>query len=128
MKDVKCLLFKVEELGESHLEVNRYQQLASRTINNNLFVSEMEQHALYGMAGEVGELHSLYQKEFQGHEFDDEHAMKEVGDLLWFIAEYCTAKGWDLEDVMLMNLMKLRSRYPKGFSEENSLHRDDMDI
>lgn len=45
---------------------NEYQKLAARTINNNLGVSELEHHALHGMVSEVGELHSLYQKNISG--------------------------------------------------------------
>jgi NTP pyrophosphatase (non-canonical NTP hydrolase) len=107
---------------------NEYQVLAARTINKNIGRLQREKHALFGMAGEVGELHSLYQKRYQGHAFDDEHAQKEVGDLLWMIAEYCTVRGWFLEDIMELNINKLRNRYPEGFSEENSLHRKDGDI
>lgn len=107
---------------------NEYQRLAERTINNNLDVSSLEHHALHGMVSEIGELHGIYQKIFQGHNVDNIHAMKEVGDLLWFIAEYCTVNGWNLEDVMQMNIDKLKARYPEGFSEEKSRNRKDGDI
>lgn len=110
------------------MTANRYQQLASRTIDKNANFIEQEYHALYGMASEVGELHGIYQKTFQGHEFDIRHAMSEVGDLLWFIAEYCTSHGWRLEDVMEMNIQKLKARYPEGFDSERSLHRQEGDI
>lgn len=80
------------------------------------------------MVGEIGELHSLYQKVFQGHKFDEEHAKKELGDLLWFVAEYCTSHGWNLEDVMALNIEKLMKRYPDGFDSEHSLHRAEGDI
>ena len=53
---------------------------------------------------------------------------KEVGDLLWFIAEYCTANGWLLEDVMQMNIDKLKARYPEGFDPEKSQNRAAGDI
>ncbi len=105
---------------------NEYQELANRTMSCPYW--QAEQHALYGMVGEIGELHSLYQKIYQGHEFDEEHAKKELGDLLWFIAEYCTAMGWKLEDVMQLNINKLKARYPKGFEVEKSLHRKKGDI
>ena len=85
-------------------------------------------HALHGMVGEIGEIHSIYQKEYQGHEIDDEHLKKEVGDLLWFVAEYCTAKGWSLDDVADLNIEKLKARYPEGFDTEHSLHRKEGDI
>ena len=107
---------------------NEYQALATRTINTNLKKSEQISHALHGMVGEIGELHSIYQKTYQGHEFDEEHAKKELGDLLWFIAEYCTANNWNLEDVMQMNIDKLKARYPKGFDADKSLHRKAGDI
>lgn len=110
------------------MEANEYQKLAARTINNNLLDMEKENHALHGMSGEVGELHSLYQKTYQGHTFDEEHAKKELGDLCWFIAEYCTAMGWNLSDVMQMNIDKLKARFPEGFSADKSLHRAEGDI
>ena len=81
------------------MEANEYQILAARTINPFNLAAEAEYHALHGMVGEIGELHSIYQKEYQGHTADEEHQKKELGDLLWFIAEYCTAKGWNLEEI-----------------------------
>lgn len=107
---------------------NEYQRLASRTIGSNMNAIKQEKHALHGMVGEIGELHSLYQKRYQGHDFDEEHAKKELGDLLWFVAEYCSAWSWALEDVMQLNIDKLIARYPEGFSEERSLHRAAGDI
>lgn len=107
---------------------NEYQRLASRTIPKNFGKVDKEFHALYGMVGEIGELHSIYQKMYQGHEWDDIHAQKELGDLLWFVAEYCTGHGWDLEDIMQMNIEKLKKRYPEGFDAEHSLHRKAGDI
>lgn len=106
---------------------NEYQKLAERTINHDLLPIFQEHHALYGMVSEIGELCGIYQKTFQGHNDTDEHKKKEVGDLLWFVAEYCTAKGWYLEDIMQLNIDKLRARYPEGFDTEKSLHRKDGD-
>lgn len=107
---------------------NEYQKLAARTINKDLSNLEKEMHALHGMVGEIGEIHSLYQKNFQGHELDTKHAKKELGDLLWFIAEYCTANHWELEDVMRLNIEKLRARYPGGFDADHSLNRAEGDV
>lgn len=108
---------------------NEYQKLAERTMDlDNRELSDCEYHALHGMVGEIGELHSIYQKVYQGHEFNEEHAKKELGDLLWFIAEYCTAHQWNLEDVMQLNIDKLIARYPDGFDVEHSLHRKKGDI
>lgn len=107
---------------------NEYQRLAGRTINTNLTSFQKEYHALHGMVGEVGEIHSLYQKVYQGHEFTEEHMKKELGDLLWFIAEYCTVLEWELEEIMQMNIDKLKARFPEGFDSEKSLHRKAGDI
>ena len=107
---------------------SEYQLLASRTINKELALKEQEMHALHGLVGEIGELHSLYQKVYQGHEFDKHHAMSELSDMLWFIAEYCTAMDWNLDDVMQYNIDKLKTRYPTGFSAEASLHRKEGDV
>lgn len=110
------------------MQSNEYQRLAARTMNWNINSFDQEAHALHGMVGEIGELHSLYQKVYQGHTFDEEHAKKELGDLLWFVAEYCTAKNWSLSDVMEMNIEKLKARYPEGFNVDKSLHRVEGDI
>lgn len=107
---------------------NQYQRLAARTVSSYITKTEQRRHALHGMASEIGELHGLYQKVYQGHGFDEAHAMKEVGDILWMIAEYCTTMGWDLEDVMQANIDKLRARYPEGFEEERSLNREEGDV
>ena len=107
---------------------NEYQRLAARTMNHTLSAVQQEDHALKGIASEYGELSGLYQKIYQGHAFDTEHAKKELGDMLWFIAEYCTARRWNLEDIMRLNIEKLRARYPDGFDGERSLHRAEGDI
>ena len=112
----------------NNMRANDYQELAARTIKKELYDYEVEMLALHGMVGEIVELHSLYQKVFQGLQYDEEHAKKELGDLLWFIAEYCTANNWDLGDIMEMNINKLKARFPDGFSEDKSLNRKEGDI
>lgn len=107
---------------------NDYQKLAARTINPNLTPIGQTNHALHGMVGEIGEIHSLYQKNYQGHPIDKEHLKKEVGDLMWFVAEFCTAHDWDLDDIFQLNIDKLKARYPEGFDAEHSLHRKEGDI
>ena len=107
---------------------NEYQKLASRTMSKGLDTHDYEMHALHGMVGEIGELHSIYQKIYQGHKEGVDHYKKELGDLLWFIAEYCTAFNWNLEDIMQLNIDKLLKRYPNGFEEYRSLHRTGEDV
>lgn len=110
------------------MDFKEYQKLASRTINNKLRQKQKEYHALHGMVSEIGELHGIYQKHYQGHVSTDEHKKKELGDLLWFMAEYCTANKWSLEEIAQLNIDKLIARYPDGFDSEHSLHRQKNDV
>lgn len=119
---------KGKDMAKYVMTGNEYQKQAARTINRQLSSMEVTFHALHGMAAEIGEIHSLYQKTYQGHEMDEEHEKKELGDMLWFIAEYCTAKGWELEEIMQMNIDKLKARFPDGFDPERSLHRKEGDV
>lgn len=102
---------------------NQYQERAARTINKSTNIMEQRQHALFGMASEVGEIHGIFQKQYQGHSIDYQELRKELGDLLWFIAEFCTSNGWMMEDIMQLNLDKLEGRYPDGFEEDKSINR-----
>ena len=109
------------------LSANEYQKLAMRTcsIDNDV---DMLYHGVFGLTSEAGEVAGLLQKVYQGHELDKEHLMKELGDCMWFIAEICTASNISLDDVMQMNIDKLKARYPDGFEAERSLHRKEGDI
>lgn len=107
---------------------DRYQELSARTMPKDKSKEELIFHSVMGMGSEIGELQGLYQKTIQGHEFDEEHAKKEVGDILWFMTEYCTTMGWKLGDIAEANNKKLLARYPDGFEEGRSLHRKEGDI
>lgn len=111
-----------------NMTLNEYQDLAARTINKSLPESQMRMHALHEIASECGEIHGHFQKLYQGHPIDGNDLILEVGDLLWGIAELCTAHGWSLSDVAQANIDKLKRRYPDGFSADRSVHRDDPDI
>ena len=82
-----------------------------------------------GLAGEAGELLDLIKKWiFHGKPLDEEHAKKELGDVMWYVAEISHSFGWSLDEVMEMNIDKLKARYPHGFSEALSNHRKDGDV
>ena len=85
-------------------------------------------HGVTLTSSEVGEVAGLVQKVYQGHEFDLEHMKKELGDVLWGIAEICTALDIDMGDAMETNIAKLKARYPEGFDVEHSLHRKEGDV
>lgn len=58
------------------MKVNEYQKLTVRTINPELTNNELEKHALFGMVGEIGEIHSIYRKTYQGHRIKPKHLKK----------------------------------------------------
>lgn len=74
------------------MTLNEYQTLAARTIATDDQV-DMERHALHGMVAEAGEILEAI------NEGDEDHIIKELGDLFWMIAEFCTANSWFLEDI-----------------------------
>ena len=83
------------------------------------------EEALFGLAGEVGELCDHYKKYMrQGHDIDYDHMAEEAGDVMWYLAEIADAMGLTLEDIARRNIDKLRKRYPDGFDPERSMHRE----
>lgn len=102
----------------------RYQWLAQRTANPNSTPSAKIENGILGMCGEAGECADILKKYLhQGHEFDREKLVRELGDVLWYIAETASGLGISLEDVAQINLEKLRARYPDGFDPERSINR-----
>ena len=102
---------------------DEYQRDARRTQNHSLMPEERRCHALFGLAGEVGEIQSIYQKFYQGHVVNQDALRHEIGDLLWFAAELCDVYQWQLGDIAHENIEKLRKRYPRGFSAARSINR-----
>ena len=103
--------------------VAEYQELAARTIDKAMTREQMLLHALHGMSSEIGEIHGIYQKRYQGHNIGADRVREETGDLLWFIAEFCTAHSWEMDEIMCENIEKLKKRYPDGFDPERSVNR-----
>ena len=108
---------------------NDYQQLAMRTCSIPYDQKEDRlRHAVFGLTSEAGEVAGILQKVYQGHPFDKEHIKKELGDCLWMIAEACEALDFGMDDVMQLNIDKLKARYPEGFTADMSLHRTVDDV
>ena len=139
------------------MTANEYQKLAMRTndgkatdrllkemltcdmkylLQQNL-IAEDERHfdiggifnACLGLSGEVGEFNDMIKKWiFHEKLLDIEHAKKEAGDILWYMAMLCESFGWNLEEIMQMNVDKLKTRYPDGFDVERANHRAKGDV
>jgi len=101
-----------------------YQRLTRRTAGD-LDVSSQLVNCALGLTGEAGEVADYLKKHlFQGHEWDVDTVVSELGDILWYIAQMADAIGWRLSDIAARNVEKLRKRYPDGFSVERSVNRE----
>lgn len=107
------------------MDFNEYQCEARRTQRKDLPLWATREHALFGLASEVGEVLGIHQKIHQGHPLDDTALRLEIGDCMWFIAELCDAYGWSMEDIAIANIQKLRTRYPHSFNVEDCEKRVD---
>ena len=86
-------------------------------------------NGLMGLNGEAGEAIDILKKHlFQGHELDREHLAKELGDVAWYLAISADALGYTLEQILQINIDKLRARYPDGFEADRSLNRKEEDV
>lgn len=115
---------------------SEYQKLAMRTECDQIKSRERYKchyapdpirmnHAVLGLANEVGELSSIMVKWLhygQPYPLDrvKEEVGEELGDLLWFVAQMCEATGLDILQLMIQNLAKLKARYPNKFTTELS--------
>ena len=86
-----------------------------------------------GLSGEVGEFNEIIKKVmFQEKTFDDvahEHLKRELGDIMWYVAQACLALKVDLVDVISSNKDKLTKRFPqKRFNESDDANRDLGDV
>ena len=124
------------------MNANMYQVLAMRTNDGKCterlieFIEKNQQwdvggiiNASFGMPGEVGELCDYIKKAiFHGHDIDKVKVKKEIGDCAWYLALMCESFNVNLEEIMQLNIDKLKARYPDGFDTEKSLHRAEGDI
>lgn len=96
------------------MNINKYQDSAM------YFRKETadEIYAVLGLSGEVGELHSMIAKAIRDEtELDKEHVVKELGDILWFIAAIASDIDVTLEEVAQTNIDKLNGRLKRGTIE-----------
>jgi NTP pyrophosphatase (non-canonical NTP hydrolase) len=99
------------------VELSEYQRLSRRTAEY-----PREQWLAYpalGLAGEAGEVAEHAKKAIRddGGTVSEERraAMaKELGDVLWYVAQLASELELDLDEIASQNLEKLRSRQRRG--------------
>jgi len=124
------------------MDVRKYQDFAMRTNDGKSterLLSFIENHpdidvggvfnGIAGLNGESGEFSDIVKKwVFHEKEVGIEHLKKEMGDIMWYIALICTSFGWNLDEIMQLNVDKLLARYPDGFDTVRANNRSKDDI
>ncbi len=86
----------------------------------------------FGLGSESGEIEEIVKKVIlQGKPLNDEtkfHIKRELGDVMWYVAQMCMALDMDLDEIIDENFNKLKNRYPGGFSIDNSENREAGDL
>jgi NTP pyrophosphatase (non-canonical NTP hydrolase) len=89
--------------------------------------------AAVGLSAESGEFTEIVKKiVFQGKPYNEEnifHMKRELGDICWYLAQACMALDTDFNEIIEMNVDKLKKRYPGGeFDVHFSENRKDGDV
>jgi len=89
--------------------------------------------AAFGISAEAGEFTEVVKKMFlQGKPYNEEnvfHLKRELGDIMWYVAQACMALDTNIEEILQMNYEKLSARYPEGtFDVWRSENRKDGDL
>jgi NTP pyrophosphatase (non-canonical NTP hydrolase) len=113
-KDFEAFLYRLQEL-QGH------------------FRSERLLTASVGMCAEAGEFTEIVKKIiFQGKPVNEEnlfHLKRELGDIMWYVAQACMGLDISLDEIMEMNVEKLKARYPGGeFNVHYSENRKEGDL
>jgi NTP pyrophosphatase (non-canonical NTP hydrolase) len=112
------------------MELQDYREQSARTcpdltgkpVEDHLYNNV---HMLMGMTTEVGELMDAYKRHFAyGKPLDGANVAEEIGDLMWYVQNFCRLNGIDLGKVLDTNIAKLQARFPDRFDAERALHRD----
>ena len=89
--------------------------------------------AALGLSAEAGEFTEVVKKIFlQGKPYNEEnvfHMKRELGDICWYLAQACMALDTTFDEVIEMNVEKLKARYPGGeFDVHKSENRKEGDL
>lgn len=82
-------------------------------------------HAAMGLCTEAGEfMDNLKKHIFYGKPLDVVNGKEEISDILWYCALAVDEMRTAMNEVLTMNIAKLRLRYPEKFTETCAIDRD----
>ena len=89
--------------------------------------------AALGLTAESGEFTEIVKKIIlQGKPYNEDnvfHMKRELGDICWYIAQACMALDTTFDEIIEMNVDKLKARYPGGeFDVHHSENRKEGDL
>ena len=89
--------------------------------------------AALGLTAESGEFTEIVKKIIlQGKPYSEDnifHMKRELGDICWYIAQACMALDTTFDEIIEMNVDKLKKRYPGGeFNVHQSENRKAGDL
>ena len=89
--------------------------------------------AALGLTAESGEFTEVVKKIIlQGKPYNEEnvfHMKRELGDICWYLAQACMALDTTFDEIIEMNVDKLKARYPGGeFDVHQSENRVEGDL
>ena len=89
--------------------------------------------AALGMGAESGEFTEVVKKiVFQGKPVNEDnifHMKRELGDIMWYVAQACMSLDTTIDEIFEMNVEKLQARYPGGsFDVHHSENRAEGDV
>ena len=89
--------------------------------------------AALGLTAESGEFTEVVKKIIlQGKPYTEEnvfHMKRELGDICWYLAQACMALDTTFDEIIEMNVDKLKARYPGGeFDVHKSENRREGDL
>ena len=89
--------------------------------------------AAFGLTAEAGEFTEVVKKIIlQGKPYNEEnifHMKRELGDICWYLAQACMALDTSFDEIIQMNVEKLKARYPGGeFNVNQSENRVEGDL
>ena len=104
------------EVGEEDITFNDYQRWVVTKLIPGMSNHDERMAAALGLCGEAGEFaDGIKKEEIHGSKFPREAKVKELGDVLFYVASSAHVNQIELEEVMLANVEKLNKRYPRGW-------------